>query len=229
MNQIARIGHNGGPDPLDEAVAPFADAIAEAEAWLDGQEVTNEGQMKAVDAILKDIKAAYSAVDAAEKSETAPIYDAWKAEKARWKPTIDDLDRIKRGLAALVNGFKTRLAAEKEAARRKAEAEAAAARRAAEEAARAAAATDIEAQRAAEDAMRAAAAATKAAQDARKDTVKGLRTVTRYEVTDYRALLHWVAKNDRAAVTDFIDEWARKNHKTASAAGLRVWQEKEAF
>jgi len=64
----------------------------------------------------------------------------------------------------------------------------------------------------------------------RKDTVKGLRTVTKYEVTDHRALLNWIAKNDRDAITDFINDWARKEHKArANADGLRVWTEKEAF
>ena len=60
--------------------------------------------------------------------------------------------------------------------------------------------------------------------------MKGLRTVTRYEITDHRALLNWIAKNDRDAVTAFIEEYARKEHKViANADGLRVWTEKEAF
>ena len=60
--------------------------------------------------------------------------------------------------------------------------------------------------------------------------MKGLRTVTRYQITDHRALLNWIARNDRDAVTAFIEDWARKNHKTASAPdGLDVWQDKEAF
>jgi hypothetical protein len=42
--------------------------------------------------------------------------------------------------------------------------------------------------------------------------------------------LHYIAKNDRDAITAFIEGWAQKNHKTADGAdGLRVWQEKEAF
>ena len=146
MNALAPIGHNGGPDPIDEATAPYQAAIEEAGNWLDGTTVENEGQMKAVDAIAKQIRAARSDLDKAKKSATAPLHDAWKAELARWKPTEDDLDRIQKGLAALVDGFKRKLAAEKADAKRKAEAEAWAARRAAEEAARAAAASDLDAQ-----------------------------------------------------------------------------------
>jgi hypothetical protein len=229
MNAPNRL-HNNPPDPLDEALAPYGDHITEAEAWLDGQEVTNEGQMKAVDALLKQIKAAEKDLTAAQKSEAAPLHDAWKAALARYKPTLDDLGRIKVGLIALVDGFKRKLAEEKRAAERAAWEAAEKARREAETKAAQAAATDIDAQRQAEEARIAAIEAEKAAQAAKRDNVKGLRTVTRYEITDHRALLHWIATNRREDLTAFIEEWARRNHKDhANAEGLRVWQEKEAF
>ena len=229
MNAPAKIGHNAPPDPIDDALAPYGDAISEAENWLDGQRVENEGQMKAVDAILRQIKAAEKAVKDAEESEAKPIYDQWKAAKARFTPTLTDLDKIKRGLAALVNDFKKKLAAEKAEAERLARMEAARKMREAEEAARKADAADIEAQREAIAMREVAAAAQEAAQAASKDTVKGLRTVTRYEIEDHRAALHWIATNDREAITAFIEEYVRKNHKTAAIDGVRVWQEKEAF
>ena len=143
--------------------------------------------------------------------------------------TLTDLDKIKRGLAALVNDFKKKLAAEKAEAERLARMEAARKMREAEEAARKADAADIEAQREAIAMREVAAAAQEAAQAASKDTVKGLRTVTRYEIEDHRAALHWIATNDREAITAFIEEYVRKNHKTAAIDGVRVWQEKEAF
>lgn len=229
MNLPARL-HNNPPDPIDEAVAPFSDAISEAENWLDGTPVETEAQMKAVDAIIKEIRSARSALDKAKRSETAPLYDAWKAEVARWKPTEDDLDRIQKGLAAAVDGFKRKLAAEKEAARRAAFEEAERKRREAEEAARRAAETDLEAQRAAAEAAREAAQAQKMAQAAQKDTVKGMRTVTRWEVTDTSDLLRWINKNDRSALDTFCDDYARRVHRDGvPRPGLRVWQEKEAF
>lgn len=228
MNAPTRL-HNNPPDPLDEAIAPFGDTITEAEGWLDGTAVENEGQMKAVDALIKSIKAAKKAVEAAEESEAKPIYDQWKAAKARFTPTITDLDRIAKGLVGIVDGFKRKLAAEKEAARKEAERAAWEATRAAQEAARTADATNIEAQRQAAQATADAEAAQRAAMTAAKDTVKGLRTVTRYEITNHRALLNWIAKNDRDAMTAFIEEYARKNHKSVTADGLRVWTEKEAF
>lgn len=229
MNIAAR-NHNNPPDPIDEALAPFGDAISEAETWLDGSPVETEGQMRAVDALIKDMKAARKAVDAADESATKPMYDAWKAEKARFKPTLDDLDRIVKGLIAAVDGFKRKLAAEKEAARREAERLAWEATRRAEDAARLANAADIEATRAAAVQIATAEELQRASMAANKDTVKGLRTVTMYEVTDHRALLNYIAREVRDDVTAFIDEWARKHHKEfPNADGLRVWNEKQAF
>ena len=229
MNAPAVIGHNGF-DPIDEALAPFGDVISEAESWLDGQKVETEGQMKAADVLLKGIKAARKAVDDARDASTKPLHEVWKTEVARWKPTQDDLDRLAKGLIALLDDFKRKLAAEKEAARKEAERLAWEKTRAAQEAARLADASNIEETRAAAAAMEEAEAAQQAAMAASKDTVKGLRTVTKYEVTDHKALLNWIAKNDRDAITDFINEWARKEHKAcANADGLRVRMEKEAF
>lgn len=224
------IGHNNPPDPIDEALAPFDATREEAESWLDGKPVENEGQMKAVDALIKDMKAAKKAVETAEESAAKPIYDAWKAEKARFAPTLTDLDRIVKGLVAIVDGFKRKLAAEKAEAAKLAEKVAWEKTRAAQDAARLADATNIDAMRAAASAADDAEAAQKAAMAASKDTVKGLRSVTKYEVTDHRALLNYIAKNVREDVTAFIDEWARKHHKEfPNADGLKVWIEKEAF
>ena len=229
MNAPAKIGHNNPPDAIDEALAPYGDHISEAENWLDGAAVETEAQMKAVDALLQRIKMAERAVTEAKEAEAKPLHDAWKAALARYKPTLEDLDRIKKGLVAAVDGFKRRLAAEKAEAQRKARAEAEAAARAAAEAALAAQASDIEAQRRAAEAQAAADLAQAQATAASKDKVRGLRTVTRYEVTDHRALLHWIAQHDRDALTAFIEDYAQRRHRDVNADGLRVWQEKAAF
>ena len=224
-------GHNNPPDPLYEALAPYADFISEAENWLDGSAVEDEAGMKAVDQLAKQVKAAKRDVTAAQKSEAAPLHDAWKAALARYKPTIDDLDRMTKGLAALVDGFKRKLAEEKRAAERAAWEAANKAKREAEERAAKANAASIEEQRAAEDAKRIAMEAEKAAQAAKRDaaSIKGLRTVTRYEIFDHKAALHWIAQNDRDAMTAFIEEYVRRNHKARKITGVEVWQDKEAF
>ena len=224
------IGHNMPPNPIDEALAPYGDVISEAENWCDGADIDNEAQLKVVDGLLKDIKAAKKAVGDAEESAAKPMFDAWKAKKAEFAPTLTDLDRIVKSLIAISGKFKSKLAAEKAEAARLAQEEMWRKAREAEEAARKANAGDIEAQRAAAEKQAAFDEAEAQARAAAKDTVKGMRKVTRYEITDHRALLNYIAKNARDDVTAFIEEWARKNHKTASHAdGLRVWQDKEAF
>lgn len=228
---MTNIGHNNAPDALDEALAPYGDHISEAESWLDGEEVKDEGQMKAVDALLKQIKSAKKDVTAAQKSESAPLHDQWKAALARFKPTIDDLDKMSKGLASLTDGFKRKLAEEKAAKERAAWEAAEKARKEAEAKAAEASAANIEEQREAEEAKRQALELEKAAQAARKDTksVKGLRTAHKYEITDHRDALHDIAKNDREAVTAFIEQYVAQNHRKRPIAGVRTWEEKEAF
>ena len=229
MNAPDRL-HNNPPDPLDEALAPYDDYITEAQGWLDGEPVRDEAQMQAVDDLLKQIKAAEKAVTSAQKSESAPLHDAWKAAIARYKPTLDDLGRIKKGLVAAVDGYKRKLAAERAEAERKAREAAEAKARAAHEAAMKAQESDLEAQRAAAEAQREAEIAQIEAAKARKSAiVKGMITRTFYEVEDHRALLHWIAKNDRDAITAFVEEYARRNHSLGCKMdGLRVWQDKVA-
>jgi hypothetical protein len=228
MNSPAPMGHNNPPDPLDQINAAHDDVRAEAENWLDGATVTTEAEMTAVDALRKGARDWRLALEGGQKSEAAPLHDAWKAALARWKPTIEDAQRIEKGLVALVDGFKRKLAAEKAEAERKARAEAEAKTRAAAEAARAADVANIEAQREAARLQAEAEAAQIAAARASKDQVKGLRTTTMHEVEDHRAALHWIARHDREAVTAFVEDYARRNHARVQIDGVRVWKEKVA-
>jgi len=226
---MTAIGHNNPPDPIDEALAPWSDVIGEAENWLDGEPVQSEEQMRAVEVILKDVKKAAKAVADDRKAATAPLNKIWKEEIARWKPTEDDLARISKGLVALIDPYKRKIAAQKEAVTRTAWEEAQRIKREAEAAAAKAAASDINAQRDAEAARQAALDAEKAAQAASKNTERGLRKVHKYEVEDHRAALHWIAQNDRDAMTSFIESYVGSNHKRADIDGVRQWVEKEAF
>jgi len=226
---MSNIGHNNPPDPIDVALAPYADVIEEAGNWLDGEPVQDEAQLKATDDLLKSIKSAIKDVKNARDDATKPLHEAWKAEVARWKPTQDDLDRVAKGIVAAQDPFKRHLAAQKEAEKRAAWEAAEKAKREAMEAARAAQASDIQAQR---DAAEKAAMAQQAAQEAsakQKDTVKGMRTVHRYEIQDHRAALHWIAQNDRDAMTAFIEAYIDKHHKGTEIEGVKRWTEKEAF
>lgn len=233
QNPRAVIGANNPPDPIDTISAQYEADRIEAENWTDGSAVENDDQMECVDTLRAAMRKWRIALEAGQKSATAPLYDAYKREGERWKPTIEDAKRIEGCLVAAVDGYKHKLSAEREAAERAARAEANRKMREAEEAALQAAASDLEAQRAAAEAQRIAAEAAaqaKAAAEATQAASRGTRQVTRYEITDHRALLNWIARNDRDAVTAFIEEWARKNHKSHQGAdGLRVWQDREAY
>lgn len=228
MNPRAVIGGNNPPDPIDTALAPFNDTLEEVANWLDGATVENDGQLAATDKLLKDLKAARKAVDTARDDCTKPLHEIWKAEVARWKPTQDDLDRQVKCLVAAQAPYKARLAAEKEAKRQVAEAEARAKAEEARQAHLAANAASLEEQRRADDLLKAADEAAKQAARASKDTVKGMRTVQVYEITDHRAALNWIARNDRDAVTAFIEEYVRRNFKLRQIEGVAVDTRKEA-
>ncbi len=207
-------GHNNPPDPIDDALAPYADALDESDSWLGGAPPMNEVEIKALDIVIGLIRKAKSDLAKAKKSTTAPLHDAWKVEIARWKPTEDDIERRLKSLVALGEPYRQKMAAEKEAIKRAAFDEAQRLEREARAAAAQADATDYAAQVEADRKAREAAEAKVAASEANKDKVRGLRTVTRFEITDHRAALHWIAANDRDAITEFVEDYVRRNHKT---------------
>ena len=229
-NARAVIGNNAPPSPIETCIAEYDDIISEAANWCDGEPVTTEAQMNAIDKVLKAFKTYRSALDKAAKEQTAPLHTVWKDEIAAVKVYTDDADRLQAALVACVGPFKTKLAADKAEADRKAQAAAWEATRAARDAAAKANAGDIEQARAAAAAIAEAEALQRAANASAKDKVPGMRTITHHEVTDHKALLNWIARNRRDDLTAFIDAWAKANHKPDPGAdGLTVWTTKEAF
>ena len=222
-------GHNNPPDPIEDVMAEYDAIISEAQNWTDGEPVTDEAGMKAVDVILKEFKSYKTALAKAGKERTDPLHKAWKAEVAAVKIYTDDADRIQSALVATVAPFKAKLAEEQREAERKAWEETNRLRREAEEAAAKANVSDIEAQREVAAAKQAAIDAENAAKAQIKDGVKGMRKVQKYAIEDHRAALHWIAKNDREAITAFVDEYVRRNHKARGIDGVKTWEEKEAF
>lgn len=227
-NPRAVIGGNNPPDPIEAALAPYSDLLTEADNWLDGTPVANADQLKAVDELTKQAKAARKAIKAARDESTKPLHEAWKAAIDQWKPAEENLDTIVTGLVAIARDYKAKLASQQAEARRLAYQEAGRLKAEAEAASNAANAGDIEAQRQASEAKRAAVEAAKQAA-ATKVEVRGLRTVHKYEITGHRAALHWIAANDKAAMTEFIEAYVAKNHRNVQMDGVRTWTEKEAF
>lgn len=233
MNDLspAGIGHNQPPDPIDLATEPFGGLLSEVENWTDGEPVTNEAAMKAVDALIRDMKSAKTALKAARDASTAPLHEAWKNEVARWKPTEDDFQRRIDCLVAIVADYKVKLTAEKEATRIAAVKAAREAEESARQAVALARAGDLEAQAEAARAREAFEAQQRVAQRVAKDTVKGMRTVHHHEIIGMSDLLKWMNKDHdgRAALEDCAAEFARKNARDRVMHGVRVWTEKGAF
>ena len=177
------------------------------------------------------MRKAKTTLEAERKKAVAPLNDAVKAENAAWKAVQEPIEITLTALVEIVADFKRKIAAEKAAA---AQAEAEAARQAEQaaiEAARAAHGSgDAEKHKAALEAEKVAKAAKREASKADSAAqVKGMRTVTKHEVEDIGALINWIAKNDRAALVEFAQEYARKHHTLKPMDGVRVWKEKEAY
>lgn len=231
MNDMtpAGLGHNNPPCPIEAVLAEYDGTITEAQNWADGEPVTDEAGMNAVDAVLKEFKRYATALKGAAKERTDPLHKAWKAEVAAVKVYTDDAAILQDALVKTVGPFKQKLAAEKAEAERKAWEETNRLRREAEEAERRANAADVDQQREVAAAKSAAIEAEKAAKVAAKSAPKGMRTVTKYKITDHRAALHWIAAQDRDAMTAFIEEYTRRNHAAAPIDGVEVWTEREPF
>lgn len=228
-NTRAVIGGNSPPDPIEVVTAQYDDIISEAQNWSDGESVTDEAQMNAVDELIKRFKTYRADLTKAAKERTDPLHKAWKSEVAAVKVYTDDADLLQRTLVAAVAPFKAKLAAEKEAARKAAWQAAQDAEREANAKAAAADTANIEAQREAAQAQAAAMEARKTASAAQKDTVKGLRTVHYHDIADMRALVNWIATNDKPAMAAFAEAYAARNHKDIPDAVVRSWTAKEAF
>jgi hypothetical protein len=228
-NTRAVIGGNSPPDPIEVVTAQYDDIISEAQNWSDGESVTDEAQMNAVDELIKGFKTYRADLTKAAKERTDPLHKAWKAEVAAVKVYTDDADLLQGTLVAAVAPFKAKLAAEKETARKAAWQAAQDAEREANAKAAAADTANIEAQREAAQAQSAAMEARKAASAAQKDTVKGMRTVHYHDIADMRALVNWIATNDKPAMAAFAEAYAARNHMDIPDAVVRSWATKEAF
>lgn len=226
MAELATIGDNNPPSNYDLIREEFD--LAEAESWLDGQEVENDDQMKAVDDLIKSVKAAEKKAKDQKEAEFRPHKQAADAVTAAWKPALDDIGRIRQGLLAITGAYKTKRAAEQEAIRKAKEAEAERLRREAEAAERDADMKDIEQRREADAISFEAREAERAAQSVEKIT--GLRTFTVAEIVDGKACINWIAQNDRPALQAFMDDYVQKETRKGvrGIGGVEIRQEKRA-
>lgn len=227
---MAGMGHNNPPqDPIEAVTETYADLLGEIPNWTDGEPVADQAGCDSVDKLIKEFRTYKSDLKKAGEERTKPLHVAWKSEVAAVKVYTEDADVMQAALVATVAPFKAKKVAEIEAAKRKAWQAAEDARKEAEAIQAKANAADLDAQREIQVAKQAVIDAEKAAQAQSKETAGGVRTVTKYEIEDMRALVNDIARNDKEAMAAFAEEYVRKNHKHRNIDGVRVWKVKEAY
>lgn len=186
--------------------------------------VQTDEQEAALDALLDDVRKAKKDADAERAAEKKPHDDAAKAVQTAWKPLLDRCDKAAEAIKAALTPYRTAKQRAKDEAARIAREEAEAKQRAAQEALRQS--DDLEARFAAEEQLKQAEKL--AAQANRIDrSATGLRTYQVADVTDRRALLEHVMRNDPDALTEWLAEYARKA-LPAQLPGVTIRIEKRA-
>jgi len=231
MTNLPSPKHNNPPDPIKDFLAKHADELGEMDSWLDGKLVETEGQMKAVDGLIKSIKAIEKEAKDEKDREYRPHKAMCDAIVARWKVPLGDFSDTKTGLIKINEPFKKRLAERKAAAQRKAYNEAEAARIAAQVAAETADPTNIADVRAASALADEASDAVAVLQAARNDKVKGLRRFVEGSVDDYVACMAWIQQNHWMDMTDFVDVFidGKVREGLRDIPGVTIVRGKRAF
>jgi len=83
-------GNNPPPTPLEAMEAHIGDLFAEAVNFLDGEEITTQGQADAVGALIDAARKAEKDGNAARVTETKPLDEAKKAIMDAWRPLVDE-------------------------------------------------------------------------------------------------------------------------------------------
>jgi hypothetical protein len=207
------------------------DVHLEAGNFLDGEPIATQEQADAIGSIIAKAKAIKRDADAARKQDKEPHLEAGRAVDANYKPVETKADAVIRAAQAPLTDWLRKLEDEQQEAALKAREEAA---RLAQEAiaAQRTSSGNLAAIEVADALQRDADAAAKIAAKASKQSAHvagdgraiGLRTYRVVTVTDYRTLLNWLAANDKPALRDFMDEYARK--ATGGLPGVSIEQER---
>lgn len=239
MNEVVLIGHNKPPTPFDEAANAIDALKEEAKHWLDGAEVSSQPEADAIAKLLDMARKTKKRADDLRKTEAKPFDDGKKAVQAKFKPLLEDCDRIadvcKAANLPWLKKIEEQRRMEEEAARAKAAEEA----RKAQEALDAARANDLEAREQAERQVKAAQEAEREANRAakQKGTAKGgaramsLRTVFRHEIVDAREFARWCWVHENEALLECLNGIAKRRTdlKFRDMPGVVVHEEKVAI
>ncbi len=214
----------GNQPPPVEAFALHIEELFSLVSGCVAAPVQTDEQEAALDALLDDVRKAKKDADAERAAEKKPHDDAAKAVQTAWKPLLDRCDKAADAIKAALTPYRTAKQRAKDEAARIAREEAEAKQRAAQAALRQS--DDLESRFAAEEQLKQAQKL--AAQANRIDrTATGLRTYQIADVTDRRALLEHVMRNDPDALTEWLAEYARKA-LPAQLPGVTIRTEKRA-
>ena len=217
-NPRAVIGANEPPEPtpFEAARETLTDLEAEAQNYLDGDEITSQAVADDVGKLLDAIRKARKVADEARADEKRAYDEAANAVQAKWKPLLEMADRVAKVAKAALTPWLMAQEAEKrareDAARIVAEAAAAEAQRLA--AAATGSLADAKARDAAIENAEAAAADLARAAKAKASAKGGARAVSlrlsyTAEVTDARAYLNHVARTRPDDLTAWLGEHAQ--------------------
>jgi len=234
-DETPQAGHNHPPSPLEEVLATYDDVFDAVKALATGEPIENdEGWVKAEEflGLLKDAK---KEVTAAKETEYRPIKTAYdKANntiKGLYNPVTADIDKQIKCLLDLIDPYKQKLLEAQQEATRIANEAAAKAKAEAIQAATEQRSGSIEDARNTTELADEAIEAEKFAKKVAKPTVKGLRTKRIGVITEYKALLNWMAIHDkdflRATMDNYVEIHVR--NKRCALPGVRVDTTKESF
>lgn len=225
--QPAPIGHNR--TPFDDITDRATDVYAEAENWLDGEVVKNEGQAEALTKLSDELKDLEKERKAAFTKEKAPHLTASKAVDDKWRPLKDKLESAIKGCKASLTPWRVeqkRLKDEAVEAKRR---ETEGAQREAVEALRQSNAADMGAREEAEANLKAANRAQ--AQAKRVDrTATGLRTTYVPVLTNITDAIKHYWKSDKAEFTALLQRLATADVRIGKREipGFKVEERKSA-
>lgn len=221
-----RTGIGGNSPPAHEAIALEVESLfALISDTIDGTAVSNDQQDKQLDGLAKDIRALKNKAEDSRKTEKEPHLEAGRAVDAAYKPVTARCDAALAEIKALLTPYRVAKQKARDEAERKAREEA---ERKAEEARNAHKAAEtleerFEAESRMEEAKKAEQAATRI-----NRAPTGLRTYQIATVTDRKAALLWIAKNDPDALDGFVAEYAKRHAPTRPMDGVEVNEEKRA-
>lgn len=234
------IGHNSPPEitPFEKASNVISGLYEEAEGWLDGEPIDNQGVADGVSELLNLLRDAKKRADDARKTEAKPFDDGKKEVQARYKPLLDKADRAADVCKKALVPWLQKLEEEKRAKEAAAREEAERLRKEAEEAIAMADPDNLAARADAESRINDAKEAEKVVARAAKDKANAsggvgravtLRTFYRGEITDATAVAKHYWLTNRAEVVAFfqtlVDADVRANRPVP---GVTVRTEKKA-